>query len=244
MTTTIPVLPPLNRPWSIRPPSRRPPLRRRFLRPTTEAADDRLPEGVYHTAELARDQLIASAVAAGFDEEEVAAYLDRDGTDRTLVIGLRLAAGGWSVLLGIDGATEEVGWRGTYEVVDPDTVVATDPDGSVTLQYEIDRRPAHPRAGRRPVRMRSDDRPRSLRVGSVHPGRRTSSLHGHDVLVHEHVVRAPVQRDPAGVASQRAERRGAQLRDVGGTCCRPRRAVHRPGQRVPAGRHRYDAGAG
>ena len=104
---------------------------------TTEgAADDRLPEGVYHTAELSRDQLIASAVADGFDEAEVAAYLDRDGTDRTLVIGLRLAAGGWSVLLGIDGATEEVGWRGTYEVVDPDTVVATDPDGSVTLQYE------------------------------------------------------------------------------------------------------------
>ena len=101
--------------------------------------DPRLPEGVYRTRGAHRDQLIAAGVAAGFAEEDVAAYLDRDGVERTEIIGVRLAADGWSVLLQIDGGAEEVAWRGTYEVIDDDTVIATDPScGSITFRYTLD----------------------------------------------------------------------------------------------------------
>jgi hypothetical protein len=101
--------------------------------------DARLSEGTYRTPELTRDQLIESGVAAGFAEEDVAAYLDRDGVERTEIIGVRLAAGGLNVLFQIDGGAEEIGWRGTYEVVDDDTMIATDPScGSTTFRYAFD----------------------------------------------------------------------------------------------------------
>ena len=89
--------------------------------------DARLPEGIYRTRELTREQLLAAGVAAGFAEEDVAAYLDRDGVERTEIIGLRLAGGGLTLLLQIDGGPEEVGARATYEVVDDHTLIATDP---------------------------------------------------------------------------------------------------------------------
>ena len=31
-----------------------------------------------------------------------------------------------------------MGWRGTYEVVDDDTVIATDPCGAITYDYTLD----------------------------------------------------------------------------------------------------------
>ncbi len=101
-------------------------------------SDPRLPEGVYHTPELTRDQQVATAIDAGFAEADVNAFLGTDGTAGTVVFGLRLADGGWSQLYAYDGAAEDVGWRGTYEVVDDDTVIATDPCGAITYDYVFD----------------------------------------------------------------------------------------------------------
>jgi hypothetical protein len=106
--------------------------------PTTpDGLDESLLEGVYRTPELTRDQLIAAGVAAGFAEADVIAFVDGDGIERSAVFGLRLAAHGWTQLYAYDGRTEDVGWRGSYEVVDGDTVVATDPCGPITYHYAL-----------------------------------------------------------------------------------------------------------
>ena len=103
-----------------------------------DGSDPGLPEGVYRTPELTRDQLVTTAIEAGFAEEDVNAFLDGDGLEQTAVLGLRLADGGWTQLYAYDGGAEDVGWRGTYEVVDDDTVVATDPCGAITYTYMLD----------------------------------------------------------------------------------------------------------
>ena len=104
--------------------------------------DARPPEGIYRTAELTREQLLAAGVAAGFADEDVAAFLDRDGVERTEIIGLRLAGGGLTVLLQIDGGPEEVGLRATYEVVDDHTLILHRPG-----LWWVDHRPVRPRRG-------------------------------------------------------------------------------------------------
>ena len=96
-----------------------------------------LPEGIYRTPELSRDELIAAGVAAGFDPADVEAFVDAEGIDNSAVFELRLAAGGWTSSVEYDGAPEEVAWRATYEVIDQDTVVATEPCGSVTFNYSV-----------------------------------------------------------------------------------------------------------
>ena len=100
-----------------------------------EAGDPRLPEGVYRTPELTADQVRAAALAAGFAEDDVNAFVPDEGT---AVWGLRLANGGWTQYESIDGVPEEAGWRGTYEIVDDDTVVATDPGAVITYDYSFD----------------------------------------------------------------------------------------------------------
>ena len=97
-----------------------------------------IPEGVYRTPELTRDQLLAAGVAAGFAEADVDAFLDADGIVDTATFGLRLADGGWTELYAYDGADEASAGAGTYEVVDEDTVIATDPCGAITYQYGLD----------------------------------------------------------------------------------------------------------
>jgi hypothetical protein len=91
-----------------------------------------LVEGYYHTPELTREQLIAAGVAAGFDAADVEAHVDRDGIVNTVTWDLRLADGHWQVLYG------GVSWSGTYEVVDIDTVIATDRCGAITYDYLFD----------------------------------------------------------------------------------------------------------
>ncbi len=97
-----------------------------------------LAEGVYRTPELTREQLIATGVAAGFDRAHVEAFVDRDGIQNTARWDLRLADGDWKVLYRYDGWHGRVAWQGTYEVVDEDTVIATDPCGPITYQYTFD----------------------------------------------------------------------------------------------------------
>lgn len=97
-----------------------------------------LPEGIYRTGEVTRDQLIATGVAAGFDPTDVEAFVAGEGIDGSAVIGLRLVNGGWSTLLSDDGDPEVVGWRATYGVIDDETIIATEPCGSTTFHYRLD----------------------------------------------------------------------------------------------------------
>ena len=57
-----------------------------------------IPEGIYRTPELTRDQLFAAGVAAGFAEADVIAFLDADGIVDTASVRLRFADGGWTQL--------------------------------------------------------------------------------------------------------------------------------------------------
>jgi hypothetical protein len=104
---------------------------------TTASAtsDPRLPEGDYRTPELSADQLIATAVAAGFNEADAQANLDGQGIDSTATYGLRLADGHWTTLLSYDGVPFNSGWEGTYEMVDDDTVTATESGHECTITY-------------------------------------------------------------------------------------------------------------
>ena len=81
--------------------------------------------------------MIATGIAAGFDPADVKALVDADGIHTSTVMILRLANGGWTWSVEYDGAPEEVAWRATYQVIDQDTVVATEPCGSVTFNYEV-----------------------------------------------------------------------------------------------------------
>jgi hypothetical protein len=103
-----------------------------------EGSDPRLPEGIYRTPALTLDQLTATAVNAGFAEEDVTTFLGADDPAQTHVFALRLADGGWTLLDSYNGGAETVGWRGTYELIDDDTVVATDPCGAITYTYTLD----------------------------------------------------------------------------------------------------------
>ncbi len=103
-----------------------------------DGSDPRLPEGIYRTPELTLDQVIATLIAAGFTEEEVSAFFGTDLPEGTVTFGLRLADGGWTQLESINGGPEEAGWRGTYEVIDDVTVIATDSCGAITYEYALD----------------------------------------------------------------------------------------------------------
>ena len=181
--------------------------------------DELLPEGVYRTPEVTHDQQIATAVNAGFAEEDVNAFLGAGDPADTYVIGLRLADGGWTQLVSYNGGAEEVGWRGTYEVIDEDTVVATDPCGSITYTYAFD--------GEQLTLDMIDDQcdgveeqiaqtiifetaPFTLVEAGQrrrHP-RRTGD-------VHEHVVRRPVRGHAARLGCTRTSGHRGELRHLG-----------------------------
>lgn len=100
---------------------------------------DQLPEGTYRTAELTVEQLVATGVSAGFDQAAVQDFvLLRDGVKGSAVFTLKLEAGRWSQFAAYDGDPAEMGWSGTYQVIDTDTVVATDPCGPITYDYALD----------------------------------------------------------------------------------------------------------
>ena len=64
------------------------------------------------------DDQIATALDAGFTEADVNAFLGAGDPADTHQMVLRLANGGWTQLDSYNGGAEEVGWRGTYEVID------------------------------------------------------------------------------------------------------------------------------
>ena len=98
-----------------------------------------LPEGLYRTGELTRDELIATGVAAGFDAEEVEALLNGVGVVGYVELSLRLEDGGWTIDVAFDGVPQPPAPQGTYELVDADTVIATGDCGQpITLRYALD----------------------------------------------------------------------------------------------------------
>ena len=97
-----------------------------------------LPEGVYRTPVVTVDEQIATALDAGFTEEDVNAFFAAGDPADTHQMTLRLANGGWTQLDSYNGGAEEVGWRGTYEVIDDDTVVASAPGTVITYDYAFD----------------------------------------------------------------------------------------------------------
>jgi hypothetical protein len=106
----------------------------------TAAVDPRLPEGTYQTPELTVDQLVAAGVSAGFGEAAVEEFWTVDNgvsPDGHVVLTLKLESGRWTQFGSHDGGPDEIGWSGTYEVVDDDTVVATDPCGAITYTYAL-----------------------------------------------------------------------------------------------------------
>jgi hypothetical protein len=108
-----------------------------------EAGDPRLPEGDYRTTELTGDQLITAGVDAGFTPEDVQSAVEAalPGLDSTIQFGLRLQWGSWIQYVIVNDGPAEVGWRGTYDIVDDATVNVTDPtgeDGTRTFAYHFD----------------------------------------------------------------------------------------------------------
>jgi hypothetical protein len=104
--------------------------------PTSEPAGG-LVDGDYRTAGATRDELIAAAVANGVPEREVVAALDTAGIADSASATLRIGDGGWTIYTTFDGAPQQVSWRGSYKVVDADTIVATDGYCTVTLRYTV-----------------------------------------------------------------------------------------------------------
>lgn len=103
-------------------------------------AGERLPEGTYETGPIAFAKFVTKAVDAGFDPARVDQFFAQYGATNpaTLEVTLRLTEGRWVEFESVDGGAPEIGWSGTYEVIDDDTVVATDPCGAITYDYALD----------------------------------------------------------------------------------------------------------
>jgi hypothetical protein len=97
-----------------------------------------LVEGTYRT-EYTREQMIATGVAAGFDRADVEGFVaSNSGSWETAQNELQLADGDWNVNVWLDGWRGSAAWRGTYRVVDDDTVVADGGGCGITYDYAFD----------------------------------------------------------------------------------------------------------
>lgn len=102
-------------------------------------SDQRLPEGTYQARPVTTEDLLRTGVAAGFAQATVEAYLGvGTAPSATFEWTLRLDSGRWVQFESVAGGPDEIGWSGTYEVVDDDTVIATDPCGAITYDYAFD----------------------------------------------------------------------------------------------------------
>jgi len=105
--------------------------------PSAGTSDPRLPEGTYRTPDLTVDQLIAAGVAGGFSPAEVDEFPGWPADAERMVYTLKLEAGRWTLFESVDGGPADVGWAGAFEVIDDDTVVATDTCGAITYRYSM-----------------------------------------------------------------------------------------------------------
>jgi hypothetical protein len=110
---------------------------------TTRAAaapgDSLLPEGTYRTPELTREQLLASAMRAGFTRAQAEQALARERINQTATFTLTLERGQWTQSFNYDGIREGIGFLATYKVIDRSTVVVTEPGGDETVfEYALE----------------------------------------------------------------------------------------------------------
>ena len=92
---------------------------------SSPTADPRLPEGTYRTGTISLDQLIATGVAAGFNPAAVEKlFREHDGVSVSVAYTIKLKSGRWSTFEAVDGAPDKIGWAGSYQVIDDDTVIA------------------------------------------------------------------------------------------------------------------------
>jgi hypothetical protein len=99
------------------------------------AATGHLVEGVYRTDPLTADEIRAAGAAAGFSDADVAPFATF--FEESVVYEVVLAGGSWTQSAIVDGGAPDVGWRGTYEVTDDGTVVASDECGDITYGYAV-----------------------------------------------------------------------------------------------------------
>ena len=99
------------------------------------AATGHLVEGVYRTDPLTADEISAAGAAAGFSDADVAPFATF--FQESVVYEVVLADGSWTQSAIVDGGAPDVGWRGTYEVTDDGTVVASDECGDITYGYAV-----------------------------------------------------------------------------------------------------------
>jgi hypothetical protein len=110
---------------------------------TTPAAaapsDSLLADGTYRTPELTREQLIASAVKAGFTRAQAEQALALERINQTATFTLALERDQWTQSFNYDGIRDGIGFLATYKVVDHNTVVVTEPEGDETVfEYALE----------------------------------------------------------------------------------------------------------
>jgi hypothetical protein len=99
-----------------------------------------LPEGTYRTLELTREQLLAAAKKAGLTRPQAEQTLAFGGIKHTAAFAVNLEGGRFTQFQSADGGAEGIGSRGTYEVVDKDTVLAAEECcGETTFGYKLER---------------------------------------------------------------------------------------------------------
>jgi hypothetical protein len=92
---------------------------------SSPSADPRLPEGTYRTGTITLDQLIATGVAAGFNAAAVEKlFREHDGVSVSVAYTIKLKSGRWSAFEAVNGRPDKIGWAGTYQIIDDDTVIA------------------------------------------------------------------------------------------------------------------------
>jgi hypothetical protein len=107
--------------------------------PAATPSDLLLPEGTYRTPELTREQMLASAMRAGFTRAQAEQALARDRINQTATFTLTIEHGQWTQSFNYDRIREGVGFEATYKVIDHSTVLVTEPGGYETVfEYALE----------------------------------------------------------------------------------------------------------
>ena len=106
--------------------------------PTTSATADTtaaaFPEGTYWTSALTYDDHLAALVEAGYSNKEAEDILSGWSNDVSRAYGVRIQSGRWVLFESVIGV-DEVGWEGTFVVIDDDTVKASELSTGATWTY-------------------------------------------------------------------------------------------------------------
>jgi hypothetical protein len=98
------------------------------------ASPDPLGEGDYVSPPLTAEMMVAAVEAHGLDPASARAFVAAEGFADNEVVMVRLADGELTLFQSMDGGAPRVGWRGDYEFVDANTLVAAD-DYPITYSF-------------------------------------------------------------------------------------------------------------